>query len=796
MRVYLNDGWQFAEEFVPEMCGADYDAGGLPEVRLPHTMKEVPLHYFDESLYQMRAGYRKVLRVPAEWQGKCILLTIDGAAHESELFVNGVSCAKHHSGYTAYTTDITPQLKFGEENVITVMVDSHESLNIPPFGFVIDYMTFGGLTREVWLDVKEPAYLEDVFVHSLVSVRSKRAKVTSEITAKVPAEGEYAVRQAIRMKGKEAWEPIGEGTLSEGKAELTRTLEGIRLWDIDSPRLYEIRTELFCEEQKLDETVTVTGFRTMHWKTDGLYLNHRKVKIRGLDRHQSYPYVGYAMPASMQIMDADILKYELGCNAVRTSHYPQSQHFVDRCDEIGLLVFTEIPGWQHIGDAAWQDQAVENVREMILQYRNHPSIMLWGVRINESVDCDELYTRTNALAHELDPTRSTGGVRCYTKGSFLEDVYTYNDFSHDGETPGCQKKSKVTPDMSRPYLVTEYAGHMYPTKTFDAEEHRLEHLLRHTRVMEAIAAEPDIAGSFGWCMFDYNTHQDFGSGDRVCYHGVMDMFRNPKLAASIYAAQQDKNPVLELTSSMDIGEHPASNRGPVYIVTNADFVRMYKNGRLLRTYTQEDSAFTHLENGPIEVTDYIGDAIKEGENFKPGQEKAVKNLLNATARYGMNHLPKKVYADAAKAIALYGMRWTDAVALYNKYIGDWGGEATSFTVEAVTKGQVVAKVTKEPVKSVRLRTKTYHADLHEESTYDVAAVRITAVDQNGNVLPFANDAVKLSVRGPVELIGPEVVSLQGGMTGAYVKTTGEKGSAVLRIESGYGEPVEVRFEVK
>ena len=90
----------------------------------------------------------------------------------------------------------------------------------------------------------------------------------------------------------------------------------------------------------------------------------------------------------MQKMDADILKYELGVNAVRTSHYPQSHYFLDRCDEIGLLVFTEIPGWQHIGDAQWKNQAVENVRDMIKQYRNHTSIIIWGVRINESQDDD------------------------------------------------------------------------------------------------------------------------------------------------------------------------------------------------------------------------------------------------------------------------------------------------------------------------------------------------------------------------------------------------------------------------
>ncbi len=130
------------------------------------------------------------------------------------------------------------------------------------------------------------------------------------------------------------------------------------------------------------------------FRADSFYLNGKKNFLRGLNRHQSYPYIGYAAPESLQRQDARILKNDLHCNAVRTSHYPQSQYFLDECDRLGLLVFTELPGWQHIGDAAWKDRACAMLREMLLQNRNHPSIILWGVRINESVDDDEFYTRT------------------------------------------------------------------------------------------------------------------------------------------------------------------------------------------------------------------------------------------------------------------------------------------------------------------------------------------------------------------------------------------------------------------
>ena len=115
------------------------------------------------------------------------------------------------------------------------------------------------------------------------------------------------------------------------------------------------------------------------------------------------------------------------------SHYSHSTHFLDACDELGLLVFSEIPGWQHVSEKrSWRDVVKENVEEMINRDFNHPSIIIWGVRINESRDDDELYEETNKLARELDPTRPTGGVRNFEHSSFKEDVYTYNDFIHDG----------------------------------------------------------------------------------------------------------------------------------------------------------------------------------------------------------------------------------------------------------------------------------------------------------------------------------------------------------------------------
>ena len=313
---------------------------------------------------------------------------------------------------------------------------------------------------------------------------------------------------------------------------------------------------------------------------------------------------------------------------------------------------------------------------------------------------------------------------------------------------------------------------------------------------DAVAGEEDIAGSFGWCMADYNTHKDFGSGDRICYHGVLDMFRNPKMAADVYACQQEERPVLALSSTMDIGEHPACNRGETYIFTNADSAKMYKNDRFTKEYKKTDSPYKNLKHGPVPIDDYIGNAIEEGEDFAPKQAAMVKEVLNLAARYGMNHLPKRAYYLAAKLMFFYHMKMEDAVALYNKYVGDWGGQSVVYKLEAIKDGKVVKTLVREPVQKVQYQITVSSQKLKETHTYDVAAVRIQAVDENGNLLPYFQEPVQLKCEGAIEIIGPDIISLQGGMGGTYVKTIGKTGSGKLMISSRQAGTREITFEIE
>ena len=426
---------------------------------------------------------------------------------------------------------------------------------------------------------------------------------------------------------------------------------------------------------------------------------------------------------------------------------------------------------------------------MVLQYRNHPSIVFWGVRINESQDNDELYRRTNEAAKLLDRSRPTTGVRFIEKSHLIEDVYSYNDFSHTGTNPGVKPKKNVTPNLNKPLLITEHNGHMFPTKSFDPWQKRQEHALRHARVQHDAEADGGHIGCIGWCMFDYNTHKDFGSGDRICYHGVLDAFRNPKLAAAVYAGYDLTRPTLAVGSPMDIGDYAGGQIGDVYVFSNADEVRLYKNDQFV-------GQLANPQFGIFRVEDTVGCLLETQEGFDKKKAELLRKCLVSIGRKGLAGLTPGDYAQMAAAMLRYKVTFEDAFKLYGKYIGNWGGEATVWRFDAVQGDQVVASRTCSPSDKLHLEASASHTTLREGATYDMAAVRITVRDEFGNIAPYAQLPVKLTVEGPAQLVGPDVVTAEGGMCGTYIRTTGTGGSVKLTISSYGLEEVSIAFTVE
>ncbi len=399
----------------------------------------------------------------------------------STVWINGVPLGEYKGGFTPFSFELTPHLRQAAENVLVVQVDSTERADIPPFGYEIDYMTFGGIYREVELRLVPATYIDNIFAHpkdvlsanpsldvdcfisgwsetddrfSLEVELRNGDQVVARETASVSAAA--AVDSSGTIDAVTAAPVYASTERMNDRTRHTVSLAGlgsVQLWDLERPHLYTVHVRLVRSGHVVDEDTRRIGFREAAFTDHGFSLNGKILKLRGLDRHQTFPFVGQAMPARVQRQDARILRERLHCNIVRTSHYPQSRHFLDCCDEIGLLVLEEIPGWQHIGDEAWKAAAIDNVGRMIRRDWNHPSIVLWGVRINESRDDHDFYLRTNALAHALDGTRQTGGIRNFQASEFLEDVFTMNDFGFPLKAPNHPR-----------YLNTEFVGHTFPRR--------------------------------------------------------------------------------------------------------------------------------------------------------------------------------------------------------------------------------------------------------------------------------------------------------------------------------------------
>ncbi|MBQ9923780.1 MAG: glycoside hydrolase family 2 protein, partial [Clostridia bacterium] len=320
--IPLNNDWQFAFT-----CTDAFLRGEVPgePVRLPHTAKLLPWKCAQKEMYETVCGYTRTVLADPSWKGKEVRLILDGAAHYPEVFLNGEPVAPEwdaHCGYVAQSFLLTG-LRYGEENRLSVQLDTRESLNQPPFGFLIDYLCYGGLYREARLEITEPCHIASVFPKA-------HADGTADVyvdLSRAPEAGD-TLRLTVPELG------VDLASEAQTETEFSFKAEDAVPWDLDRPRLYEMTVSLLHEGQEADRRTMKIGFRDAEFQADGFYLNGKPVHLRGLNRHQSYPYIGYAAPAGMQRDEANYLKFGLGLNMVRTSHYPQSQHFIDRCDEI------------------------------------------------------------------------------------------------------------------------------------------------------------------------------------------------------------------------------------------------------------------------------------------------------------------------------------------------------------------------------------------------------------------------------------------------------------------------------
>lgn len=639
--VALNDGWLFGGATAPGAKERDHDDSGFVPITLPHANATFSWKDIDRSRYDYVSVYRRHLPVTAPADGQRVFVDFDGAMGASTVTINGTALGEYKGGYTPFSFELTPHLDDGD-NVLAVELDSRSSrADVPPLGGSIDFDTFGGIYRDVRLRTVPSVFLAEVFAKAVnVLTADRRLEVTCFVDAAL-ARDDLSVEVELRdganvVATRRVPVPSGAVTVDVTLSGLAETT----LWDVDRPKLYDVVVTLLDDNGAVHGLSTRVGFREARFAPEGFFLNGRRLQLFGLNRHQLYPYVGNAMPARVQRRDAEILRNELHCNMVRTSHYVQSPHFLDACDELGLLVWDEMPGWHHIPSLEWQDTAAEHVEKMIRRDWNRPSVVLWGVRVNEARNEEaEFEDRLQVLAHQLDDSRQTTGAYA---GEYewerptRQDVRGQNDYKFPSPHVPFDR-----PHGDRPYLVSEAVGQKRPGvkmrfdnyyRRTDPVEVQQQQARRHADAHNVGASDPRYTGVVAWCGFDYNSPRN--SNRDIKTPGVCDLFRIPKLAAMFYRSQCEPRveTVIEPAFYWDFGpESPGGPGNESMICSNCERLEIYLDDEHHATARPDRTNFPHLpwppylvdlrvEDGTtpeLRIDGYVGEECVISRRFSP-----------------------------------------------------------------------------------------------------------------------------------------------------------------------------------
>ena len=617
-RTYrLDQNWLFGGKLQPEAVQPGFDDASFSTIALPHCVTGLSWDNWNPSAWEADWVYRRHFQTPANREGLRFFIEFERVMAGAAPTLNGHTLPKHLGGYLPFQYEVTTLLQ-PDNNLLAVAVDSRW-LNAPPSGSArgpasIDYLLPGGINGSVYLHAVPRIFIQDVFARSLNPLSPNRTlDVTCKLNSDAPLPKRVRLVADLQESGRTIASTSQDAWLDRPEQEINVYIDdlgNVTLWDVENPHLYNILVTLFVDEKPLHTCRTRIGFREARFDVDGFFLNGHKLNIFGLDRHELYPYLGYAAPKRLLRRDAEILRRDFNCNMVRCSHYPQSEAFLDACDELGLMVWEELPGWQYIGNESWQELAIRDVGDMVRRDRNHPAVIIWGVRINESRNDPALYLRTRELAKSLDETRPTSGTMTGAskrtwKTEWHQDVFAFDDYHF--ESPGVV--GIYPPVTGVPYLITEAVGQFnYNTgKGFTNYYRRAgdpflqqEQAIFHAQAHSKAGNYPRCSGLIAWCAFEYASL--LGDYHGVKYPGVSDVFRIPKLGASFYLSQVDPviRPVIAPSFYWDFGPRTPSGPGQnAAIFSNCNRLELFI-GRKHHSVLQPDKEeYPNLKYAPF-----------------------------------------------------------------------------------------------------------------------------------------------------------------------------------------------------
>lgn len=619
----LNDNWQFKK-------GTMHVRGVFPDVtvpapdttvNLPHTWNQVDF-MSNEAYYRGEGAYIKDLYVPASWKGKRVFVTFEGVGMEAWVEVNWKAVATHRGAYNAFTVDLTDHILYGQKNVITVTCSNRASQEIAPTGG--DFNMYGGIYRDVWLTVTEedtcinPLYYgsNGIFVNQKY-LSDERASLCTEILLSTKSgyqdcDVELSVLDA---EGKEVAHKVNP-IINNDKATVNFAIDRPHRWNgMKDPYLYTLVVSLRRAGKEIDRVEDHFGLRDFYIDSDkGFFLNGEHLKLRGVSRHQDWAVIASALTRENHLKDLDIIQ-EMGANALRLAHYPQAHFMFEEADRRGFVVWEEIP---FVGSYVSLPQFDENLRtqlrEMILQNYNHPSICFWGL-FNEIVgDFDSILADLNDIAHQLDPMRLTVAAT-YREGSFnfITDAIGWNKYfgwyipKIDNFARFFDEWHAKNPDAL--ISVSEYGAgasfnqhvarwrepeRMNTRAPFHPQEMQTESHIRHIRM---IAERDFLWGTYLWNMFDFaSSIRAEGDTRNLNDKGLVSQDRTRrKDAYYAYKANWNKEEKTVWLCSKGFTQRD-EDLTDIIVFTTAPSVKLFVNGKLAGTQKTDAYATVRWED--------------------------------------------------------------------------------------------------------------------------------------------------------------------------------------------------------
>lgn len=620
----FDQGWKFRRGDIPVASLANFDDHDWSAVTLPHTWNTD--HDPPQADYYRGPGwYRKAFDAPIQWRGRRVFVRFGAASLVAQIYLNGVELGEHRGGFAAFTFELTPHLRIGSRNVLAVRVDNSRREDVIPLGG--DFTVFGGLYRSVVLLVTGPADItpldhgsSGVFIRQQsVSDTAANVEVTTEISNGYSTARSFQVRVAVRdALGTSVAKTNAEVTINPGETKPVTERLSIshpHLWNgAADPYLYSVGAELTEHGHLVDAVKQPLGLRYFTFDPQrGFFLNGKRLELHGVDRHQDWAGVGWAIGKKEQDIDMRTMR-EMGVNAVRLAHYQHDQYFYDLCDRDGLIVWAELPmvDWVRNSDA-FLDNARQQLIELIRQNENHPSILMWSLynepNPSNTADPAVVIAQMKEIARREDPTRPTTGALSSDGIDKLHLVGELNDLLALNVYPGwyIENPAAMGPILdkwnaaygSHGIIVSEYGAgasiHQHqqdfsgravrPASTWHPEEWQS---IVHEENYRQIHRRPFVFGSFVWNMFDFASAarkegDQFGINDK----GLVTRDRKVrKDAYFFYQANWTDRPMVYITSRRDV-ERTSPNT-PVKIFSNCSTVSLTVNGASYGSVTPND----------------------------------------------------------------------------------------------------------------------------------------------------------------------------------------------------------------